>query len=147
MSALDVLPLEVAKEYLNITSDRQDDELTGFIPAAVLRVVRHTGHNLDTAADASPLELLACKVVLADFWRTQRVAAPGRGGYGGGSSGAAIEADSGIGGEAPLRVKLTELLGPPAATGDVRPEPVGCFPQPQPWPDPPFAVRYLEEPW
>jgi len=58
-------------------------------------------------------EKLAVKVVLAEYWRTQRVevAANAARGY---ASGVALEADAGPAGTAPLKVRLAELLGPPA---------------------------------
>ncbi|HEY9354604.1 MAG TPA: head-tail connector protein [Nocardioides sp.] len=135
MGALDILPLDVAKTYLNFRGEQNDAELATFIPPAVERVERHLGRTLDPAT-VTAIEVLAVKVVLAEYWRTQR-ANYGRSSYGGGASGAAIEADSGPAGEAPLRVRLTELLGDPATgTGAAAPEPLGSFPSAQAWPDP-----------
>lgn len=149
MSApLEVLPLEKAKLHLNIpsTSTQNDDELRDdFIPPAVERVERHLGREL-VPAEMTGSERLAVRVVLAEYWRTQRVST-GRGGYGGGgASGAALEADSDPAGAAPLRRRLIDLLGPAAddatgAGGGLAPR--GSFPLPQPWPDP--AARVL--PW
>lgn len=145
MSALDVLPLDAAHRYLNIplATTIDDDELTEFIEAAVQRVERHLfGENSDEHLDPdalSALQVLAVKVVLAEYWRTQRYKTA-RGA--GGSSGTAIEADSGPAGLASLRVRLTELLGPPAdgAAGGV-PAPVGEFPPAVGWPDPALPAR------
>lgn len=151
MSALDVLPLDAAKRYLNIplavTND--DDELTEFIGAAVQRVERHLygedsagnpKEHLDPAA-LSALQVLAVKVVLAEYWRTQRYKTARAAG---GVSGTAIEADSGPAGLASLQVRLTELLGPPAdgESGGVL-SPVGEYPEAPAWPDPPFPAGCL----
>jgi hypothetical protein len=142
VSALDVLPLDAAKRYLNIplANTIDDGELTEFIGAAVQRVERHlfgenSAEHLDPLA-VSALQVLAVKVVLAEYWRTQRYKTARAAG---GSSGTAIEADSGPAGLASLQVRLTELLGPPAdgASGGV-PAPVGEYPPVQAWPDPPF---------
>lgn len=142
MSALDVLPLDAAKRYLNIplANVLDDGELTEFIGAAVQRVERHLfGESSDVHLDpdaVSPLQVLAVKVVLAEYWRTQRYKTARAGG---GASGTAIEADSGPAGLASLPVKLTELLGPAAddASGGAL-APVGEYPPVQAWPDPPF---------
>lgn len=136
VSALDVLPLDVAKRYLNIPLDRVADDAEleeDFIPPAVQRVSEHVGRDLVDAALCTPLERLAVKVVLAAYWRTQRVSM-GRGASygGGGASGAALEADSDPAGVAPLRRRLTDLLGEPAVVGA---GPRGSFPPPLPWPD------------
>jgi hypothetical protein len=58
-------------------------------------------------------EKLAVKMVLAEYWRTQRVevAANSARGY---ASGVALEADAGPAGTAPLKIRLQELLGPAA---------------------------------
>lgn len=137
MSALDVLPLEKAKRYLNIplAQTQHDDELEqDFIPPAVERVQRHLGRTLVDETSTSGSERLALKMVLGEYWRTQRVAA-GRGRIsGGGASGTAIEADSGPAGEAPLRVRLTDLLGEEAP--DQHTSPRGTFPPACGWPDP-----------
>lgn len=133
MAALDVLPLPAAKEYLNIpaASTVNDTELAGFIPAAVERVERHLGRPLIDAATSTASEVLAVKVVLGDFWRTQRVRA---GRSFGGASSSAVEADSGPAGMAPLRVRLSDLLGEEVSEpGEI---PRGSFPAASRWPDP-----------
>lgn len=142
MGALDVLPLALAKRYLNIpAADHQhDDELTeDFVPPAVQRVAEHVGRELVDSASCTPLERLALKMVVEEYWKTQRAqGAGGRGSYGGASR-TAIDADSGPAGTAPLRVRLEELLGPAAvATG---PAPRGSFPPPSTWPDPTGEFR------
>ncbi|TAK32339.1 MAG: hypothetical protein EPO40_03150 [Myxococcaceae bacterium] len=126
-----VLNLADAKIYLNIPAARTADdvELGGFIPPAEARVARHLGRP--PVADA-PLEVLAVKVVLGEYWRTQRAGRRG----GGGNAAAATEADSGPAGTASLKVRLTELLGEPAAAGGGVPAPVGSFPPAECWPDP-----------
>lgn len=144
MSALDVLPLDKAKLYLNIppTATQNDDELRDdFIPPAVERVERHLGRAL-VPAEMTGSERLAVKLVLAEYWRTQR-AKVGRGVSGGGTSGAAIESDSGPGGMAAIKTRLTDLLGPPAA--EAGSGPVGSFPAAQAWPDP--AGRWSRSLW
>lgn len=143
MAPLDVLPLPAAKEYLNIpaASTVNDTELAGFVPAAVERVERHLGRTLVSAATSTASEVLAVKVVLGEYWRTQRVRAKGGGAYGGGgASGAAIEADSGPAGAAPLRVRLTELLGDEVSEPGEGPR--GSFPAPSRWPDPAERVAW-----
>ena len=149
MSALDVLPLVDAKRYLNIPLARAEDdaELAGFVPAAVQRVERHlwgesSTQQLEDLDVVSPLQLLAVKVVLGEFWRTQRLRTARAGS---GASGTAIDADSGPAGLASLRTRLTELLGPPAdGKGSDPAEPVGSFPPALPWPDPvvPVSARW-----
>lgn len=148
MSALDVLSLDDAKRYLNIplANTVDDAELTEFIAAAVQRVERHLfGENSDEHLDPdalSALQVLAVKVVLAEFWRTQRFKTARAAGS---ASGTSIEADTGPAGLASLRARLTELLGPPVdgAAGGV-PAPVGEFPPPVDWPDPALpAVRWV----
>lgn len=135
MAPLEVLPLPAAKEYLNIpaASVVNDAELAGFVPAAVERVERHLGRTLVDAATSTASEVLAVKVVLGEYWRTQRVRARG-GAMGGGQTGAAIEADSGPAGVAPLRVRLTELLGDEVSEPGEGPR--GAFPAASRWPDP-----------
>lgn len=128
-----VLSLRDAKDYLNKISPVSDEELRLMLPAAVERVERHVGRDLTGATHVSASEILAVKLVLAEYWRTQR-ARTGRGVGGGGASGVAIESDSGPGGMAAIKTRLTDLLGPPAA--EVGSGPSGCFPDPQPWPDP-----------
>jgi len=148
VSALDVLPLDAAKRYLNIplANTIDDGELTEFIGAAVQRVERHLygedsdgnpNEHLDPDA-LSALQVLAVKVVLAEYWRTQRFKTARAGG---GASGTAIEADSGPAGLASLRVKLTELLGP-AADDEAAAAlaPTGEYPPVLAWPDPPFPA-------
>ena len=140
--ALAVLSLDQAKLHVNIPLDRveNDAELIGHIAAAVERVERHLGRPLTVAPElVSASELLACKVVLAEYWRPQRA----RGGrsYGQASS-AAAAADSGPGGLASLTARLTELLGRAASAGSTRSTPPrGTFPAAQPWPDPAGAAR------
>lgn len=148
MAPIDVLPLADAKRFLNIRTAEFDDELTqDFIGPAVERVERHLageagiGQTLTTAAAATQLQILAVKAVLADYWRTQRTRVGGRS-YGGGTTAAAVEADSGPTGAASLRSRLTDLLGPPfEGSGSAPPAPGGSFPKAQPWPDPPFMTR------
>lgn len=146
MPALDVLSLVKAKAYLNVRSGEDDVELAEFISAAVERVERHLagpagiGVTLTDAATVTALQLLAVKAVLGEYWRTQRVRI-GRGTAA--STAAAVEADSGPGGAASLRSRLTELLGPPFdGTGASPPAPVGSFPPPRSWPDPPVVRCY-----
>ncbi len=145
MTALDVLPLQVAKRFLNIADARTEHDtelLADFIPPAVERVERHlfgtdsTGQPLShlDPGSVTATQLLACKVVLAAYWRTQRARSPS-GGYGAGG-GAGME-DSDPAGMAPLRRRLIDLLGPPAEDGpDARLDPRGSFPDPSCWPDP-----------
>jgi hypothetical protein len=142
---LAVLPLDKAKLHLNIppTSTTNDVELEeDFIPPAAERVERHLGRELVPDA-MSGSERLAVKVVLAEYWRTQRVST-GRGGFGGGgASGAALEADSDPAGAAPLRRRLVDLLGPGAddvGSGSGA-GPVGSFPPAESWPDPAVVRR------
>lgn len=144
MAALDVLPPAKAKEFVQIPAavTSLDDELVEFIGAAVERVERHLGRALDPAA-VTFSELLAAKMVLGEYWRTQRATRGGRGSYGGGASGAAIEVDADPAGMAPLRLRLTELLGEPAPTsGGLVPS--GSFPAAAGWPDP---ARVARPPW
>lgn len=144
MSALDVLPLAAAKLYLNIPASvtKDDVELQGFIAAAVGRVDRHLYGDAaeqslaDDPETVTPLQLLAVKAALAEFWETQRVGYVG-GSYGGGTA-AAAAMDTGPSGVASLTMRLTELLGPPA--GDASTVPRGSFPAAAPWPDP-ICVR------
>lgn len=136
MSALDVLPLAAAKEHINFRAPQDqgqnDAEILEMIPAAAERVERHLGRPPSAGSFS---ERLAVKVVFAEYWRTQRGSSTTRGSRGGGgASGAAIEADSGPAGAAPLTSRLTELLGDPVQeAGDA---PRGSFPEPQRWPDP-----------
>ncbi|MBN9791290.1 hypothetical protein DMP17_22165 [Pseudonocardia sp. TMWB2A] len=127
---LDVLPLEKAKQHLNRTVNRQpgeEDELIDMIGAAVDRVERHLGRF---PVVGKVIEQLACKVVLAEYWETQRPDT-GRTGYPGASG---PDSDDGPTSQKSIRVKLTELLGPPAA--DTGGSPQGLFPPPRAWPDP-----------
>lgn len=137
MAALDVLPLDKAKRFLNIPLNRTEDDeelVEDFIPPAVQRVGDHVGRTLVDAASCTPSERLALGMVLTAYWRTQRA---NRGGRGGGASAAALEADSDPAGPAPLRRRLTDLLGEPAsASGSESGAPRGSFPPAQPWPDP-----------
>jgi len=133
VAGLGVLSLADAKEHLNKISPVSDEELRLMLPAAVERVERHTGRALSGATQVTASEVLAVKLVLAEYWRTQR-AKVGRGVSGGGASGVAIESDSGLGGMAAIKTRLTDLLGPPAAEAGAAP--VGSFPAAQPWPDP-----------
>lgn len=125
MAALDVLPLDEAKRYLNKSSDTDDDELTGFIAAAVERVERHVGGSIEPPTAS---QLLAVKVVLGEYWETQRVAAAGPTSI---YTAAIAVDDDGPTGSAPLRMRLAEILGDPASDS-----PRGSFPDPLPWPDP-----------
>lgn len=141
MGALDVLPVALAKRYLNIpaTSVENDTELAeDFIPPAVARVERHlwgdeSGAQLDPLTITAP-QRLAVRMVLNEYWRTQRAkvsrVSPG-------ISGSAVETDAGPAGLASLTVRLTDLLGPPFSGGDAAPSsPTGSFPPPPCWPDP-----------
>lgn len=123
MAALDVLPLDEAKKYLNKSTDTDDDELTGFIAAAVERVERHVGGSIEPPTAS---QLLATKVVLGEYWETQRVAAAGP---------TPVYAnsvdDDGPTGTAPLSVRLAEILGDALSES-----PSYSFPSAQPWPDP-----------
>jgi hypothetical protein len=141
VSALDVLPLPAAKAHINkrATDTRDDDEITEFIAAAVERVERHLGRPLD-ALTITPSQRLACKVVFAEYWRTQRTKLNVRP-LGGAASTAALEADTDPVGAAPLRFKLTELLGAPATSSPTTPAPLGTFDPPSPWPDPALPLR------
>lgn len=151
MAALDILPIDKAREYLNIrTPELNEVELAEFIAAAVERVERHlagdagVGSTLVTAETTSALQLLAVKAVLAEYWRTQR-ARIGRGAAGG-STAAAVEADTGPAGAAALRMRLEDILGPPFdGAGSDPPRPAGSFPLAAPWPDP--ARLRWEWPW
>lgn len=128
---LDVLPVEKAKEHLNRQNIGQpggEDELKDMIGAAVERVERHLGRFPDPASFA---QVLACKVVLADYWRTQQPRVASRQGYGGGSMGP--EDDTPTSGASTL-TKLTALLGPPA--DDAGSSSQGLFPPPRAFPDP-----------
>jgi hypothetical protein len=139
VGALDVLPLAKAKRYLNIPAERttDDEELAEFIGPAVQRVGEHVGRELVDEQSCTPLELLAVKVVLGAYWRTQRVNMGRGGSYGGGVSGSALEADSDPAGAAPIRRRLIDLLGEPADDGKApHTAPQGNFPSPEPWPDP-----------
>jgi uncharacterized phage protein (predicted DNA packaging) len=138
VAALDVLPLDVAKRYLNIDAGTtaHDDELADdFIPPAVARVERHVGRTFTDYESVGPLERLALKMVLAEFWRTQSVSATRS--YNGSVGQQSYDADSDPAGTAPLRVRLEELLGEeaPQETASVS-SPQGSFPEPSPWPDP-----------
>lgn len=139
-----MLPLEKAKWYLNIPAERttDDDELTEFIAPAVQRVGQHVGRELVDEQSCTPLELLAVKVVLGAYWRTQRVNMGRGGSYGGGVSGSALEADSDPAGVAPIRRRLIDLLGDPADDGTGQAAaPQGCFPPAESWPDPAYRGR------
>lgn len=133
MAGLGVLSLADAKEHLNKISPVSDEELRLMLPAAVERVERHTGRPLAGATQVTASEVLAVKLVLTEYWRTQR-AKVSRGVSGGGASGTAVESDSGPGGMAAIKTRLTDLLGPPAA--EPGSAPVGSFPAALPWPDP-----------
>ncbi|QJY46659.1 head-tail connector protein [Pseudonocardia broussonetiae] len=143
MSALDVLSVAEAREYLNIRLSfdaSKTAEMEGFIAAAVRRVDRHLfggdGRSLADDPDAvEPEQSLAVRVVLADYYRPQSRAATV-------ATGPTVE-DVGVGGRAPLGARLTELLGPPAAdvsesavAAATASGPQGSFPAPMAWPDP-----------
>lgn len=132
MAALDVLPLAQAKDHLNIPSDNVDNdaELTRMIGAAVERVERHVGRTLTDQASCSASQILASKVVLADYWITQRPEnGPPPGWMTGGN-------DDTPGYVVPLRERLVEILGQPSnAAGGA---PTYAFPDAAPWPDPPL---------
>lgn len=131
MEPLEVVTETEAREHLNFRQTQQpggDAEFRRIITAAVLRVRRHLGRDPDPGNE---LEKLACLTALDDFWETQRPTVAGRQPYGGSVAGAD---DDGITSRAPLREKLTELLGPPV--DDAAESSVGAFPLPSPWPDP-----------
>ena len=159
-SALDVLSLAAVKEHLNIDLDDRvhDAELLGLIPAAVGRVRAHirrsfTSPDEATASERGEMraasELLACKMVLADYWRTQIFS--GRTEIYG-TSPAVVEMDVGPAGASSLTMRLTDLLGPPGAEADDDgrsarvPAPQGSFPAAHPWPDPVY-VQDGQAPW
>lgn len=179
----EILDLDEAKAYLNIRTSTTDEELEGFIPAAIGRVERHldqalvdvqvtetvaawdgvvilshrpvreivsatipgalaptwpTGStvvdptlpaivNTDSAfggpvevtykvgrTSVTANEKLAVKMVLAEYWRTQRVEVSRAAGISY-ASGVALESDAGPAGTAPMRLRLQEILGPAAA--------------------------------
>lgn len=113
-----------------------EDELRSQLAAAQLRVDRHLGRALADADAVTETEVLAVKVVLAEYWRNYRTKFANRG-AGMGSTAAAIDTDNGPSGLASLTARLTDLLGPPvgAGAGGV-PSPMGSFPEPCGWPDP-----------
>lgn len=130
-TALEVLPLAKAKEHLNRTEVRQpgeEGELIDMIGAAVERVERHLGRY---PQPGKILEQLACKVVLAEYWETQR---PDQGRSTGYPGAGGPDSDDGPTSQKSIRVKLIELLGPPAAEDGSSPQ--GLFPPPRSWPDP-----------
>lgn len=133
-----VLSLTTAKEHLNktgITQPGGDDELSDMIGAAVERVQRHLGGRELTAYGATFSEVLACKTVLAEYWRTQNPMVQARQVYGGQQG---PLADDGPTAPVSLVAKLTALLGPPIDL--VSEQPQGVFPKPEPWPDPARAT-------
>lgn len=144
-----VVSLADAKQHLNkaLQGTVDDEELRPMLAAAVRRVDRHlwtreqrdAGATLNVATHLEPEQRLAVLAVLAEYWRTQRARGGGRGG-GGGTTAAAIAEDSGPGGMASLKSRLTDLLGPPApednAAAVTAGAPRGCFPAAEPWPDP-----------
>lgn len=132
--ALDVLPLDKAKEHLNREKIRQpgdEEELVDFIGAAVERVTRHLGRFPEVG---SVSEQLACKVVLAEYWKTQRPSTV-RTSY----PTAAGEVDDGPTSGVSIGAKLAELLGP--AKADAGGTAQGLFPNPLAWPDPIEPLR------
>lgn len=129
-TALEVLPLAKAKEHLNRTEVRQpgeEGELIDMIGAAVERVERHLGRY---PQPGKILEQLACKVVLAEYWKTQRPSTVRTSAY----PTAAGEVDDGPTSGVSITAKLTELLGPPSGGSGGSPQ--GLFPSPLAWPDP-----------
>lgn len=127
---LDVLPVDKAKEHLNREKIRQpgeDEELVDFIGAAVDRVARHLGRY---PAVGKVIEQLACKVVLAEYWKTQRPSTVRTSAY----PTASGEVDDGPTSGVSITAKLTELLGPPSGGSGGSPQ--GLFPSPLAWPDP-----------
>jgi hypothetical protein len=140
----DVLSVQKAKDHLNalnITEPGGEGELADMIGAAVGRVERHLGRSLEPGP-ATGVELLACKVVLAEYWRTQRPGAAGRRVYGAQAAGAQ---ETGPVSGAPIEVKLEDLLGPPA--DDAASSPQGSFPPPVPYPDPILPLFRGRAPW
>lgn len=148
-----VISLADARDFLNKSVGGQvdEDELRTMMAAAVERVDRHlfsrderaAGRTLATEPLVTQSQVLAVKVVLAEFWRTQRTRLGGRAtGIGGATTAATSEADSGPAGVASLTARLTDLLGVPAAGGDTVPAPAGSFPAADPWPDPASHVHW-----
>ena len=136
------ISLSDARDYLNkLGGSVDEDELRTMMAAAVERVDRHLfsqaqrdgGRTLATEPVITQSQALAVKMVLAEFWRTQRTRLGGRN-VGIGSTGG--DSDSGPAGTAPLTVRLTDLLGDPADGGDGTPAPTGSFPEALAWPDP-----------
>lgn len=146
-----VISLADARAYLNKLGGgaADEDELRTMLAAAVERVDRHLYSAADRAAgrtlNVEPVitesQVLAVKMVLAEFWRTQRARLGGRP-TGMGTAAGAMDSDSGPAGVAPLTVRLTDLLGLPSGGGDAVPAPVGSFPVAQPWPDPANRVSW-----
>lgn len=142
-----VISLSDVRDYLNkATTGAQpdEDELRTMMAAAVERVDRHLfsqaerdgGRTLATEAVITQSQVLAVKVVLAEFWRTQRARlGGGRGQMGISTAGAVAEMDNGPSGSASLTLRLTDLLGDPADGGDGVPAPMGSFPESCDWPD------------
>lgn len=132
MAALDVLPLAQAKDHLNIPSDNVDNdaELTRMIGAAVERVERHVGRTLTDQASCTASEVLASKVVLADYWITKR---PENGPPPGYMTGPNDDTPSFY---VSLRDRLVEILG--GESGGAASAPSGVFDDPPRWPDPPL---------
>ncbi|OJY47601.1 hypothetical protein [Pseudonocardia sp. 73-21] len=147
-----VISLADARDYLNKVAGGQvdEDELRTMMAGAVERVDRHlftraerdAGRTLASEPTVSESQVLAVKMVLAEFWRTQRSRLGGRG-AGMAAAAAAIDSDSGPAGTATLTVRLTDLLGPPlgADAGGV-PQPAGSFPPACGWPDPADQVTW-----
>lgn len=147
-----VISLGDARAYLNKLGGTaaDEDELRTMLAAAVERVDRHlysraerdSGRTLAAEPVISESQVLAVKMVLAEFWRTQRARLGGRG-AGMAAAAAAIDSDAGPAGTAPLTVRLADLLGPPlgADAGGV-PQPVGSFPPACGWPDPADQVTW-----
>lgn len=150
--AVDVRPatpaavsLDDLRDYLNkaltgSAANADEDELRAVLAAAVERVGRHLGREVLLDGQISQAEILAIKLVAAEFWRPQR--AP-RGGIGASAGLPVSEMDSGPAGTAPLEVRLAELLGPAVSGRGAVLAPVGCFPSPSVWPDAPYIPRVV----
>lgn len=129
-----LVSLADAKAHLNKSGSTSvdDEELRPVLVAATQRVARHLTGNPDGLAartSVSASERLAVLEVLADYWRSQRVAYGARqaSGYGGRE----VEPPAGVP-RPPLEVRLTEILGQRAVSSGGVPQ--GCFPERVPWP-------------
>lgn len=136
-----VISLTDLRDYLNksgtgTAATAEEGELRDLLGAAVERVERHTGTTLAADGQITQLQVLAVKLVAADFWRTQRARSASRVA----AAPQAIDADSSPYGTAPLEVRLTELLGPAVSGKGSALPPVGVFPDVAEWPDTPLIL-------